>query len=277
MKLSRQQFLDSPNKAITLLGMSGVGKTTLSSQLPNDQWFHYSGDYRIGTKYLEEPILDNIKRHAMAEPFLNDLIRSDSIYICSNITVDHLKPISTFLGKIGDPKLGGLTLEEFKRRQHLHREAEMNAMHDVGEFIRKGREIYGYPHFINDAGGSVCELSDDEIWNELAEQTVIVYLKADEALEQLMLERAKAAPKPLYYDAQFLDEHIDQFFRLKGLNAVEQIVPDEFVQWIFPKLVARRRPLYERIAQKFGVTIDANKIMGLSSEADVLNLITAEM
>ncbi|NNC63931.1 MAG: ATPase, partial [Gammaproteobacteria bacterium] len=87
MRMTGQQFLDWPNKAITLLGMSGVGKTTLAYKLPSSKWFHYSGDYRIGTKYLDEPILDNIKRQAMQVEFLRDLLRSDSIYIASNITV----------------------------------------------------------------------------------------------------------------------------------------------------------------------------------------------
>lgn len=273
MKLSRQQFLDSPNKVITLLGMSGVGKTTLSSQLPQNQWFHYSGDFRIGTKYLEEPILDNIKCQAMEQPFLRDLILSDSIYICSNITVHHLKPISTFLGKIGNPEFGGLSLEEFKRRQRLHRDAELNAMADVREFIRKGREIYCYPHFVNDAGGSVCELSDEETWDALAEQSLILYLKPDTALENLMVERAVSDPKPMYYNEEFLDQQISEFLDIHGLNNTDQMNPDEFVQWVFPRLIEYRRPLYERIADKHGYTIDANRVMSLNSERDVLQLI----
>ena len=69
MRMTRAEFLRWPHKAITLLGMSGVGKTTLAYKLPKSKWFHYSGDYRIGTKYLAEPILDNIKRQAMRSTF----------------------------------------------------------------------------------------------------------------------------------------------------------------------------------------------------------------
>ena len=77
--MSRQQFRAWPRKAVTLLGMSGVGKTHLANRLPKNNWFHYSGDYRIGTKYLEEPILDNIKRQAMQVDFLRDLLRNDDV------------------------------------------------------------------------------------------------------------------------------------------------------------------------------------------------------
>ena len=83
MLMSPDEFLAWPQKAVTLLGMSGVGKTHLANKLPKTSWFHFSGDYRIGTKYLEEPILDNIKRQAMQVDFLRDLLRSDSIYIAS--------------------------------------------------------------------------------------------------------------------------------------------------------------------------------------------------
>ena len=138
--------------------MSGVGKTTLANKLPKGSWFHYSGDYRIGTKYLQEPILDNVKRQAMRVPFLRDLLRSDSIYLANNITVTNLEPVSKFLGKPGSVSLGGLPLDEFKRRQTLHMRAEIEAMKDVAEFIEKTHDIYGYQHFINDAGGSICSL-----------------------------------------------------------------------------------------------------------------------
>ena len=89
-KMSSSIFRKVPHKAVTLLGMSGSGKTTLASRLPRHHWFHYSGDYRIGTRYMDEPILDNVKREAMKVPFLADLLRSESIYLCHNITINNL-------------------------------------------------------------------------------------------------------------------------------------------------------------------------------------------
>jgi hypothetical protein len=273
MKMTPQQFLDWESKSITLLAMSGAGKTTLSNKLPKDKWFHYSGDYRIGTKYLEEPILDNIKQQAMGVPFLRDLLKSDSIYLRNNITVENLTPVSSFLGKIGNPAHGGLSLAEFKRRQALHHQAEINAMNDVPDFIRKAEIIYGYKHFINDAGGSVCELDSPAVLERLAEHTLIVYIRIPAYLEQTIIDRAKQDPKPMYYRPEFLDEKLSQFMQEFGYTSSAEIIPDAFVSWVFPELFKARVPRYEAIAQQYGYTIDADQTATVNNEADFLQFI----
>jgi shikimate kinase len=273
MKMSPQEFLDWESKRITLLAMSGAGKTTLANKLPKRKWFHYSGDYRIGTKYLEEPILDNIKRRAMDVPFLKELLLTDSIYICSNVTVENLSPVSSFLGKIGNPVLGGLPLREFKRRQALHRQAEIAAMKDVPDFIRKAEEIYGYKHFINDAGGSVCELDCPEVLELLARHTLIVYIKIPPKLEHTIIERAKSDPKPLYYREAFLDEQLAIFMAEKGYHDTDSIAPDEFVAWVFPKLFHSRLPRYQAIADQYGYIVDADEASAIRGEDDFIRLI----
>ncbi len=273
MKMSAQEFLDWESKSITLLAMSGAGKTTLANKLPKKKWFHFSADYRIGTQYLEEPILDNIKRQAMDVPFLQELLLSDSIYICNNITVDNLAPVSSFLGKIGNPELGGLSLQEFKRRQRLHRSAEIAAMKDVPEFIRKAEDIYDYKHFINDAGGSVCELDDPETLAILAEHTLIVYIKIPDNLEQTIIDRAKSDPKPLYYREEFLDQKLDEYLQLKDLSNTDAIVPDDFVSWVFPELFKSRLPRYQAIVDQYGYTIDASEAGEIVDEDEFIQLI----
>ena len=273
MKLTIDQFRRWEHKCITLLGMSGVGKTTLAYILRQHNWFHYSGDYRIGTRYLDEPILDNIKQQAMQISFLRDLLRTDSIYIANNITVDNLKPVSSFLGKLGNPELSGLPLPEFKRRQELHRVAEIAAMRDVPEFIRKAQAVYGYKHFVNDAGGSVCELDDPETLRVLAEHTAILYIKASAKDEQELIRRAESDPKPLYYREAFLDQQLEIYMRDNGLPYVAMIDPDAFVRWMFPRLFYSRIPRYETIAEQYGYTITTEELYQVRDEADFLSLV----
>ncbi len=273
MKLSVNEFRNWKHKSITLLGMSGVGKTRLAALLRSNDWFHYSGDYRIGTRYLDEPILDNIKLQAMQVPFLRTLLRNDSIYIANNITVDNLQPVSSFLGKLGNPELGGLPLDEFKRRQALHHAAEISAMRDVPDFIRKAQSIYGYQHFINDAGGSVCELDDADTLESLAEHTLIIYIKATKSDEKELIRRAEQDPKPLYYREAFLDEQLEIYKKEKGLDYVAMIDPDDFVRWIFPRLFNARIPRYESIANEYGYTISTTDLWQAKSEQDFLSLI----
>lgn len=273
MKLSANEFRNEKNKAITLLGMSGVGKTFLSNILRKSDWFHYSGDYRIGSRYLNEPILDNIKKQAMDVPFLRDLLRSDSIYITNNIAFENLAIMSTFLGKIGNPELGGLSLEEFKYRQKLFYDAERAAMFDVPVFMKKAKDIYGLNHFVNDAGGSLCEFDDESVYEMLAENSIILYIQANDADEKRLIERANAAPKPMYYRAEYLDEQLEIYMQEKQLEYVSMIVPDEFVRWVFPRLFYDRIPRYEKVAKNYGYTIKTDDLYRIKSEQDFLSLI----
>lgn len=273
MRMSPQDFRAWETKRITLLGMSGVGKTRLSSLLPRSAWYHYSGDYRIGSHYLDEPIRDNIKLQMMQEPFLADLLRSDSIFISNNISFHNLHPVSSFLGKVGNPNLGGIGLGDFQRRQQLHHDAEVGAMLDVPAFIRKAKEIYGYDNFINDAGGSLCELDEPQVMETLARDTLIIYIRATKEDEERLIERAKSNPKPLYYRPEFLKKALDDYRAEFGNDYVACIDPDQFTRWVFPRLFRDRIPRYEAIAEKYGYSVTSAEVTQLESQADLLDMI----
>ena len=277
MRLSRQAFLDNPSKRITLLGMSGVGKTRLANFLRDESWFHYSVDYRIGTRYVGEAILDNIKTQAMQVPFLRELLLTDSIYIANNITFDNLKPLSSFLGKLGNPDQQGLSLVEFKRRQKLHLDAEICAMRDVPSFIEKANLVYGYDNFLNDASGSFCEIDDPELVAEVAGHTLMIYIEADAEDEKMLIERARLDPKPLYYREEFLDEHLAVYMQANNIEFVAQIDPDDYVRWVFPKLFHARVPRYKAIAEQHGYTISARDAFAVTNADDFLELIASAL
>ena len=273
MKFTPESFRAWEQKKITLLGMSGVGKTYISNMLRQHDWFHYSGDYRIGTRYLDELILDLVKARAMEQPFLRDLLRKDWIYIRNNIKVDDLGPVLSFVGKLGNPERGGVPLEDFVRRQAQYREAEIAAVRDVPEFIRKARDVYGYQHFINDMGGSLCELDEPGVIELLAAHTLILYIKiTDEEQERQLIARAQSAPKPLYYRPEFLLEQLDIYLRENGMAYAAQMDPDDFTRWVFPRLFHSRIPRYEAIARE-GYTVTSRELSEVKNEGEFLDLL----
>jgi hypothetical protein len=268
---SGREFSDWPSKAVTIFGMSGVGKTTLARMLQQHGWFQYSVDYRIGTRYMGEHIVDNFKREAMKVPLLRDLLMSDSIYICSNITFENLSPLSTYLGKPGNPARGGISLAEYKRRQAEHREAEVRALLDVPLFIERARDIYGYEHFVCDSGGSLCEVVDpfddsDPVLRCLAEHTLLLYIEGNAAHTRTLVERFRRNPKPMYYRPEFLDRIWAGYKAAKGVARDDDVDPDDFLVWGFEQLLHHRIPLYRAIAERHGYVIRMEDVPGLGDE-----------
>lgn len=51
-------------------------------------------------------------------------------------------------------------MEEYRRRQEQFRHAEIYALLDTEYFVDRAQRLYGYPHFICDTGGSICEWVD---------------------------------------------------------------------------------------------------------------------
>ncbi len=254
----------APAKRILLFGMSGLGKTHVSAMLRDAGWFHYSVDYRIGTRYMGEHIADAFKAEAMKVPSLAALLRSDSIFIGSNITFDNLAPLSSYLGKPGNPALGGLPFEEYRRRQAQHRQAEIAALLDCAHFIDRARRLYGYADFVCDSSGSLCEVVDpddpaDPVMTALSQVMLPVWIEGTEAHTQALVRRFDRAPKPMYYRPDFLSEAWTRYLAEAGLTA-ERVDPDAFVRWTYARALAQRQPLYRAIAQRWGVSVAAGEI-----------------
>jgi hypothetical protein len=275
---SGQEFRDQKSKAVTVLGMSGVGKTSIAQLLQKQDWFQYSVDYRIGTRYMGEHIVDNFKREAMKNPFLRELLRSDSIYIRSNISFENLAPLSTYLGKPGDPAKGGIPFAEYKRRQHEHREAEISALKDVPEFIRRATEIYQYPHFVCDSGGSLCEVvnphdPDDPVLRALSENTLMLYIEGTPEHARMLVDRFRRHPKPMYYQPDFLEAKWIEYKDTHGIRDDNAVDPDDFASWGFEQLLHHRIPLYEAIAENFGYRIAMKDVPAIKSAQDFVDLV----
>lgn len=275
-------WVAAPDKRLSIFGMSGLGKTRLANLL-RDQgaWFHYSVDYRIGTAYMGEHITDNLKRQAMQVPFLAELLRSDSIYIGSNIRFDNLAPLSTYLGKPGDPAKGGLPFDEYMRRQDLHRRAEINALLDTPAFIARARDLYGYPNFVNDTGGSICEVVDpsdpqDEVLRMLSRHTLMVWIEGTEAHTAELIRRFDRAPKPMYYQPAFLRAEWASYLDQSG-QSPDTVDPDAFVRFAYARALAHRAPLYAAMARHWGVSVTAAEVESVRDAADVEAMVAAAL
>lgn len=259
------EFVKSSRRAVTVFGMAGVGKTRLSNMLRASKWFHYSADYRIGTRYMGEFIVDNFKREAMKVPFLADLLRSDSIYISSNITFNNLDPLSSYLGTPGDPDKGGLLLEEYQRRQEQHRIAEIAALQDVPYFVERAKGLYGYDNFIADTGGSLIEVIDpadpeDPVIKTLSASTALLYIRGTGKDASELVRRFKQSPKPMYYRPPFLLEKWAEYKLINGIIEDRDVDPAGFGAWGFEALLHDRLPRYQALADNFGYVVEASDL-----------------
>ena len=273
-----QDWRDATQKRILFFGMSGLGKTYISNLLRSaGGWFHYSIDYRIGTRYMGEYIADNAKAEAMKVPFLRELLLTDSIYIGSNISFENLTPVAAYLGKPGDTAKGGLPIDEYRHRQEQFRQAEIRALMDTEYFIERAGKLYDYPNFICDTGGSICEWVDaddpnDPILTELSKQTLLVWIKGDDSHTAELVRRFDRAPKPMSYLPEFLERTWDTYLAEQNINP-ETVDPDAFIRWTYAQALAHRQPRYAAMAKNWGVTVTADEISQVKSEADFEGLI----
>jgi hypothetical protein len=277
-----KDWAQTGHKRVMLFGMSGLGKTHVSNILrASGGWFHYSVDYRIGTRYMGEHIVDNFKAEAMRNPFLADLLRSDSIYIGSNITFENLSPLSSYMGKPGKPELGGIPFVEYQRRQEQHRSAEIAALLDTVPFIDRAARLYDYANFICDSGGSICEVVNpqdrsDPVLSALSENLLMVWIKGGEDHAEELARRFDLAPKPMYFGKDFLQELWGEYTTDNNLLEVD-VDPDAFMRWANRKTLAHRLPIYRAMAENWGVTVDADDIAKVKTTADFDALIASAL
>ncbi|MFB2532319.1 ATPase [Paracoccus sp. p4-l81] len=277
-----ESWLRADNRRILFFGMSGLGKTHIATLLrdsapPAQGWFHYSVDYRIGTRYMGEHIADNFKREAMRVPFLRELLMQDAVYIASNITFHNLAPLSTYLGKPGSLSRGGLAFDDYMERQNQHRAAEIAALLDTRHFIARAHDIYGIPHFVCDSGGSICEVVDpddpaDPVMTALARDLLLVWIEGSDDHTAELVRRFDRAPKPMYYQPAFLERAWVDYRVQRGLTE-QQVDPDDFVRWTYARALAHRQPRYAAMARNWGVKVAADDVARVRSPEDVIDLI----
>ena len=121
-----------------------------------------------------------------------------------------MTPLSTYLGKPGNPERGGIRFAEYKRRQASIARRKSRHCTMCRCSSSKARDIYGYSHFVCDSGGSLCEVVDpadpsDPVLERLADNTLLLYIEGTEDHARMLVERFRQQPKPMYYQPSFLD------------------------------------------------------------------------
>ena len=177
----------------------------------------------------------------------------------------------TYLGKPGDPALGGLSFSEYQRRQDQHRQAEISALVDTTRFIERANSIYGYPNFVCDTSGSICEVVDaerpnDPVMTELAAHHLLVWIKGTDDHKAELCRRFDRAPKPMYYRPDFLMGVWQEFLDQAGCPE-DQVDPDAFLRFGYARLLDARQPRYAAMA-KWGIGIEASDVARVRSSAD---------
>lgn len=270
---SVKDWQNAPHKQVALFGMSGLGKTHVSNILrAAGSWFHYSIDYRIGTRHMGEFIVDNFKYEAMKNPFLADLLRSDSMDVRSNISFENLAPLSTYMGKPGDGAKFGLPFDEYMHRQAQHRVAEINALLETEYFINRAQTLYNYDNFVCDTGGSLCEVVDpddenDPVLSALSQSVLLVWIKGAEGHTDTLVNRFRADPKPMYYAPDVLNDLWQRYLDQNNV-APQNVDPNDFMTWGYSEAIQRRHPIYGKIAENWGVTVTADEISKVKSPDD---------
>lgn len=274
---SGSQFLASNSKRICLVGMSGVGKTQLSNLLRTAGWYHYSVDYRIGTRYLGEEIDVEIRRLAAQVPQLAKLLAAAAIQLETRLRIDNLTALSFYIGKLGDPNQGWLSKVEFLRRQNLHAAAEQSAVRDHRTFAASAASIYGCRHFVCDTSGSFCSIvnpddPDDPILTDLAETTTIIHIEPTDADLTRLVDTFRQSPKPIFYSQPFFASLSLEYSAETG-EPVEGFDGDRFSRWAFEKLIGLRKPRYQSIGRNWGYSISAEDARRVRSATELMQFI----
>jgi hypothetical protein len=262
----------APNKRVMVFGMSGLGKTHMSTILRDTgDWFHYSIDYRIGTRYMGEYIVNSCIEAAMDHPYLREMLRQDAIYLAPNVHTHDLGAVSTYLGKPGNVAAGGFSFDEYTKRQDQFRAAEIAALNDTSYFAERGQTLYGYPHFICDTGGSICEWVEadddsDALMSTLSATCLPLWIKGDDAHTSELIRRFDKSPKPMAYQPAFLAKAWSKYLS-ENNSSGDEVDPDTFIRWTYARALAHRQPRYEAMA-RWGITVTADEVANLKAAAD---------
>ena len=100
---------------------------------------------------------------------------------------------------------------------------------------------------------------DDALMGTLAEHVLPVWIEGSDAHTAELVRRFDRAPKPMYYQPDFLRAAWADYLAQTGL-AEDAVDPDAFVRWTYARALAHRAPRYRAMAETWGVTVTAEEV-----------------
>ena len=253
-----EQLLNPPVNTL-VVGMSGIGKSWLARQLvANGRWRRVSIDTEIQSHYLREEILSRYHEEVATCPMISRLQALDAVTLDLDHHQETLAPLTAWLGMPGGHRFGGISFDEYQRRQDAHFAAERCALEDLLNTTDDG------PPLLVDTGGSFCEVVsiDEPLFKDLQQKFRIVSLRESDALVRTLIDRFGAHPKPIYYPRDLLANFWQLFLQSKNLEEHE-VMPNEFASFAYEKLISLRREKYRAIADQSALCIDAANLLSL--------------
>ena len=194
--------------------MSGIGKTSLCEIFEKAGRIIYSVDERIAKKL---------------KPFLN-----------GETTRENLSALSEFLNVSHTDR--GL----FRQRQKLYSDLETEVTLEIAREIRQHNKAC-----IIDTSGSFCEISKKQVIDDIGQQSLIVYLHADNSMKEELIRRAIAYPKPIFYPAGFIEAVKREY--------IDRDLSESFEEFLFSRLLEVREKKYQKIVNDYsGITISVS-------------------
>ena len=109
-------------------------------------------------------------------------------------------------------------------------------------------------------------------FSTLSQHMLLIWIKGGEQNRNELIRRFDRAPKPMYYNPDFL---IDAWARYLEENDVTeaQVDPDTFLRWGYAQLLAHRQPRYEAMANNWGITVTAEEVAQIHDALDFNELV----
>ena len=115
----------------------------------------------------------------------------------------------------------------------------------------------------------------DPVLKCLTQNTLLLYVEGSPGLTQMLVERFRKNPKPMYYQPAFLEAKWAEYKSANKIAADDDVDPDGFAIWGFEQLLHHRVPLYEAMARNFGYRIQMSDVPGVASGAGFVDLLSS--